>query len=206
MRYLRAGGRGLLVEAGSLEEVLGLQRSLQEQPPPGMVELVPGTRTLLIVFDPAATTARHLAGIAATRSKAAALPGAGHQQHVEIPVGYDGPDLDAIARQAGLTTREVIDRHAGACYTAAFGGFAPGFAYLSGLDPALRLPRRPVPRTQVAAGTVAIADCFTAVYPCSSPGGWHLLGRTSARLWDLSRPQPALLAPGCTVRFVPARP
>ena len=206
MRYLKAGGRGLLVEADTLEQATGLHRSLKEDPAPGVVELVPGARTLLILFDPTATSAKQLADIAETRKQTAAVPSPVHQQQVEIPVVYDGPDLIAIARQTGLTTQEVIERHAGACYTAAFGGFAPGFAYLSGLDPALRLSRRPVPRTQVAAGSVAIADCFAAVYPRSSPGGWHLLGRTRARLWDLARPQPALLTPGCTVRFVQVNP
>lgn len=206
MRYLKAGGRGLLVEADTLEQVMCLHRSLKEDPAPGVVELVPGARTLLILFDPVATSARQLADIAETRKQTAALPSPAHQQQVEIPVVYDGPDLEATARQTGLTTQEVIERHASACYTAAFGGFAPGFAYLTGLDPALRLPRRPVPRTQVAAGSVAIADYFAAVYPRSSPGGWHLLGRTRARLWDLARPQPALLAPGCSVRFVQVKP
>jgi 5-oxoprolinase (ATP-hydrolysing) subunit B len=206
MRYLKAGGRGLLVEADTLEQVMGLHRSLNEDPAPGVVELVPGARTLLILFDPAATSAKQLADIAETRQQTAARPSPTHRQQVEIPVVYDGPDLIATARQTGLTTQEVIERHTGTCYTAAFGGFAPGFAYLTGLDPALWLPRRPVPRTQVAAGSVAIADHFAAVYPSSSPGGWHLLGHTRARLWDLDRPQPALLAPGCAVRFVQVKP
>lgn len=119
----------------------------------------------------------------------------------EIPVLYDGPDLAEVAEQTGLTVDDVIARHSAAEYTAAWLGFSPGFAYLTGLDPALHVPRRSSPRTSVPAGSVAIAGPLAAVYPAASPGGWRLLGRTTARLWDPARQPPSALAPGTRVRF-----
>jgi KipI family sensor histidine kinase inhibitor len=125
---------------------------------------------------------------------------------VEIEVDYDGADLDEVAAATGLSADEVVVAHAGTVFTVAFCGFAPGFAYLTGLPPELHLPRRSSPRTRVPEGSVAIADAFSAVYPRSSPGGWHLLGRTEARLWDLTRDVPGLLQPGDRVRFARTTP
>jgi KipI family sensor histidine kinase inhibitor len=121
-----------------------------------------------------------------------------------LPVRYDGADLDSVARECGLTVPEVIRRHCEPEYTVQFCGFAPGFGYLSGLDPALRLPRLASPRPAVPAGSVAIAGEFTGVYPRSSPGGWLLLGHTDAVLFDLDRQPPALLRPGVSVRLTRA--
>lgn len=121
---------------------------------------------------------------------------------VRIGVHYDGPDLDAVAALTGLTRAEVVARHAGRECVVAFGGFMPGFAYLTGLDPALHVPRRPSPRERVPAGSVAVAGEFTAVYPAATPGGWQVLGRTDVVLFDPSRREPALLTPGARVRFV----
>jgi KipI family sensor histidine kinase inhibitor len=123
---------------------------------------------------------------------------------VEVPVSYDGEDLDDVASLAGISREEVARRHLAGEYVAAFCGFAPGFAYLDGLDPALRVARRDSPRTRVPAGSVAIADRFAAVYPRESPGGWQLLGRTSLSLWDVAADPPARLVPGTRVRFVEA--
>jgi biotin-dependent carboxylase-like uncharacterized protein len=122
---------------------------------------------------------------------------------VTIPVRYDGADLADVAKATGLSEDEVVSVHTGPNYTVAFTGFAPGFGYLTGLDERLRLPRRDTPRTRVPAGAVAVAGEFTGVYPRPSPGGWHLLGSTTAPLWDPSREAPALLRPGMTVRFEP---
>ncbi len=116
---------------------------------------------------------------------------------------YDGPDLGAVAELTGLGQDEVIARHAGGEYLVGWLGFSPGFGYLTGLDPALHVPRRETPRTSVPAGSVAIAGPLAAVYPSASPGGWRLLGRTTARLWDERREPPAALAPGQPVRFRP---
>jgi KipI family sensor histidine kinase inhibitor len=122
---------------------------------------------------------------------------------VEIPVRYDGEDLDEVARLVELTTDEVVELHRGATYRAAFMGFAPGFAYLTGLPETLVVGRRSQPRSTVPAGSVAIADVYSAVYPRSTPGGWHLLGSTETVLFDPDRSPPALLTAGARVRFVP---
>lgn len=121
---------------------------------------------------------------------------------VEIPVRYDGEDLESVAQACSLTTEQLIALHSGVEYEVSFCGFAPGFAYLVGLPHQLHLPRRASPRTRVPAGSVAIAAKYSAVYPRESPGGWHLLGTTNASMWDVSRQPPALLQPGMGVRFV----
>ncbi len=129
-------------------------------------------------------------------------------ESLEVPVRYggaDGPDLDEVARRLGLTTAEVIDRHTGTVYEAAFLGFAPGFAYLGPLPPSLVLPRRDSPRTRVPAGSVAIAGPQTAIYPSESPGGWWLLGHTDLAVWDPQADPPARIAPGARIRFVATR-
>ena len=129
------------------------------------------------------------------------------QEHeLTIDVVYDGDDLAEVAEHVGLSADAVVKRHTAARYTVEFCGFSPGFAYLGGLDPALRIPRRDSPRTRVPAGSVAIAADYSCVYPSSSPGGWHLLGTTTADVWDVKRSEPALLTPGTTVRFRRVRP
>ncbi|HLB54334.1 MAG TPA: 5-oxoprolinase subunit PxpB, partial [Gemmatimonadales bacterium] len=120
---------------------------------------------------------------------------------VLIPVRYDGPDLEEVSARTSLTREEVIRRHTAPEYLVYLLGFAPGFGYLGDLDPALILPRRSAPRTRVPAGSVAIAGAQTAVYPLETPGGWHLIGRTTLSLFDPRRDPPALLAPGDRVRF-----
>ncbi len=127
---------------------------------------------------------------------------------VEIHVRYggsDGPDLAHVARAHGIRESDVVERHCAGDYVASFLGFAPGFAYLSGLDPALHTPRRSVPRTRVPAGSVAIGGELTGVYPSALPGGWNLIGRTERILFDPARDPAALLAPGDRVRFVALR-
>lgn len=121
---------------------------------------------------------------------------------IEIVVRYDGEDLPDIAKHCGISIEETINRHVAGAYVAEFCGFAPGFAYLSGLDPVLHLPRRDTPRTRVPAGSVSIAAMYSAVYPSASPGGWHLIGTTTAPVWDLKRSPPALIEPGQHVRFI----
>lgn len=165
----------------------------------GVVEVVPAAETVLVDCSDAA----HLA--AAMRCFDEVRPvGASEDAGVtvEIPTRYDGVDLDAVAAATGLTVDAVIARHGAPTYAVAFCGFAPGFGYLRGLDPLLHLPRRRTPRTAVPAGSVAIAAEYAAVYPRSSPGGWHLLGTTDVALFDPGRTPPALLAPGTRVRFV----
>ena len=113
-----------------------------------------------------------------------------------IDVVYDGPDLAEVASLTGLSTAQVIHAHTATVWRVGFCGFAPGFAYLVDGDPRLRVPRRSEPRTSVPAGSVALAGEFSAIYPRQSPGGWQLIGHTEAVLWDLDRPNPALLTPG----------
>ena len=125
---------------------------------------------------------------------------------IEIPVDYAGADLAFVAGATGLTVAEVISRHAEAEYVAAFAGFAPGYMYCTGLPRELWLPRRPTPRTSVPAGSVAIADAYSAVYPSSSPGGWHLLGTTDLTLFDLRNSEPALIRPGDRVHYTVRTP
>src|SRR5699024_2039294 len=120
---------------------------------------------------------------------------------VTVAVAYDGPDLDDVATATGLAPEEVIAAHTGTEWTVAFTGFAPGFGYLVGGDRRLNVPRRDAPRTAVPAGSVGLAGSFSGVYPRPSPGGWQLIGRTDARLWQPDRDPPALLRPGMTVRF-----
>ena len=121
---------------------------------------------------------------------------------IEIPVRYDGEDLQVIADACGLPPDEVVTLHASGTYVVSLVGFLPGFAYLDGLDARLHLPRRDKPRMRVPAGSVGIAGSQSGVYPFDSPGGWHIVGRTALRMFDPSRDPTALLQPGDTVRFV----
>ncbi len=188
------GDRAVLVET---DDVLGLRESVLELP--GVEEVVPAAATLLIRFDPARFDP---SGVAALRPRPATERG--EPEPIELPVHYDGADLTLIADAAGWSVEAVVAAHSAATYTVAFCGFAPGFAYLTGLAPALQQPRLESPRTSVPAGSVGIAGRFTGAYPRASPGGWRLLGRTDVPLWDLTRSPPARLTPGARVRFVPA--
>ncbi|MDF2740193.1 MAG: pxpB [Actinomycetia bacterium] len=203
MRLRPAGERGLLVEVEELETVHRLHAALRQLDPPGVVELVPGYRTVLIVADP------QRAGV--LDELAAGLPGlelppagAVAGETVEIPVSYDGEDLPEVAGLTGLEADEVVRRHTAPEYTVAFLGFSPGFPYLVGLDPALEVPRRDTPRTSIPAGSVGLAGNQTGIYPTASPGGWQLIGRTEVTLFDPARDPPALLAPGTRLRFTVA--
>ncbi|MBB3640931.1 KipI family sensor histidine kinase inhibitor [Variovorax sp. 1133] len=200
MRFLPVNLNAVLVELEDLPQTLALLASLRAEPIAGIEELVPAARTLLITFRPAAIAADELARQVGARSLDASE--ARSERRIEIPVRYDGEDLAEVAGLLGITPDEVVRRHTGSDYTVAFTGFAPGFAYLSGGDPSLNVPRRKVPRTRIPAGAVGLAGSFSGVYPQASPGGWQILGITDAPMWDLSRETPALLQPGDAVRFV----
>lgn len=204
MRIRPCGESALLVELPDLDAVVGWHAALAAAELPGVTELVPAARTVLVHVDPRRTDLATLAD-----RLRAIEPAAVHERSgelVEIPVVYDGADLSDVAVRTGLSEADVVGRHSGADYVVAFCGFAPGFGYLTGLDPSLRLPRLDTPRTTVPAGSVAIADEFAAVYPSASPGGWRLLGRTELTVWDVDRDRPALLRPGTRVRFRPVDP
>jgi KipI family sensor histidine kinase inhibitor len=202
-RVLPYGKRAVLVDLDNAADVVGLHAALTAESPDGMVELVPAARTLLVRFDPARTDSSRITdlvlGLPLDRVSVT------HQgKRVDIPVSYTGEDFADVARACELSIDEVVARHQANTYVAAFGGFAPGFAYLTGLDSALHVPRRATPRTKVPAGSVAIAGEYTAIYPHASPGGWQLIGHTDLPVWDVHRARPHLLPPGTEVRFVAA--
>jgi KipI family sensor histidine kinase inhibitor len=166
---------------------------------PGVVEVVPGLTTLLLALDPDVTSAGALR--AALREIEPRQETAADDRHHVIEVRYDGEDLDDVARITGLTAAQVVTAHTGTPWRVAFCGFAPGFSYLVGGDPRLRVPRRDEARVRVPAGSVAVAGEFSSVYPRASPGGWQLLGHTDAVLWDADADPPAMLPPGAVVEF-----
>lgn len=191
----KCGDRALLLE---VDDVHGMVRALEALDLPGVTEIVAGARTVLVSHGADADVnalARRVAGITPMAEPE------GDPATITLEVIYDGDDLGVVAGVAGISVEEVIARHVGADYQVAFCGFSPGFAYLKGLDPSLVVPRLASPRTRVPAGSVAIADTWSAVYPRESPGGWRLLGHTRTPLWDLTSPVPALLTPGTRVRF-----
>ena len=202
MRVLPSGTTALLVELESLEEVLALHATLVEHRLDGVVDVVPAARTVLVVTDPAATS---LSSVQAAVQQLTPRP---HQRTpgdvVDIPVTYDGADLEEVAELAGRTPAEIVRRHTADEWTVAFCGFAPGFGYLVQTSGQWDVPRRRSPRTRVPAGSIALAGEFTGVYPRESPGGWQLIGRTEVAVFDLSRDPPALLRPGNRIRFTDA--
>lgn len=207
MRVRRAGDRALLVEVDSIDEVAALHAELLRRRAtgtlPAVEEIVPAARTVLLdgIDDPAG-----LAALAAELPTWRPPPVASDTGPlIELPVRYDGPDLAEVAAHWQVPVAEVPDIHSGFEYRVAFCGFAPGFGYLTGLPEPLHVPRRATPRTSVPAGSVALAGGFTGAYPRASPGGWQLIGRTDAVLWDPGRQPAALLQPGVRVRFVPER-
>lgn len=200
MRVLPSGSAALLVELDDLDQVLALYAALIEERPTGVIDIVPAARTILLMTDPAHSD---LAGVERAVRKARPRPGRRAAfDLVEIPVSYDGEDLDDVASLLGCDTDEVVRRHSAEEWTVAFCGFAPGFGYLSSVSGAWDVPRRPSPRTEVPTGSVALAGEFSGIYPRASPGGWQLIGRTELAVFDLQRDPPALLRPGTPVRFV----
>ena len=193
------GDAALLVEPDDPRLVLPLAAAVRSEP--RVVEVVPAARTVLV------SAPRDVLDGLESRLSERALVLSDDVEHaaaeVVLEVAYDGPDLAGTAATVGVSVDELVRLHVAGNYTVAFCGFAPGFGYLTGLDPSLRVARLAEPRTRVPAGAVGIAGEFTGVYPRSSPGGWRLLGHTDALLWDTSRTPPALLSPGTRVRFRP---
>ncbi|MGW2185297.1 5-oxoprolinase subunit B family protein [Streptomyces sp. NPDC001719] len=200
LRALPVGRHALLVEVATGEAAQALHTELLRRRTAGTLppvrEIVPAARTVL------------LDGLAEPRALAADLArwsvpplAAAEGDPVVLPVRYDGEDLAEVAGLWGVAAEEVAGIHSGLEFRVAFCGFAPGFSYLTGLPERLRVPRRATPRTAVPAGSVGLAGSYTGLYPRSSPGGWQLIGRTDAVLWDAGREPAALLSPGTRVRF-----
>ncbi|SDG35736.1 5-oxoprolinase subunit B/C family protein [Microbacterium pygmaeum] len=211
VRLLPMGERALLAEVRSLDAVLALHARLETSRIDGVVDLVPAARTVLIRVDPTTLT------LAATRAWVqrnaevldTPVSGRAHQQVVDLDIAYDGPDLCDTAELLGIPVEELVRRHSTAEWTVAFTGFAPGFGYLVSPDWSFDVPRLDTPRTRVPAGAVGLAAGFTGAYPRETPGGWRLIGTTSARLFDpdaAAAASASLLAPGTPVRFRPRAP
>jgi inhibitor of KinA len=211
VRFLPAGDTALVVEFGDHidrdlnDRVLRLSALVRASNMTGVVETVPTFRSLMVHYDPLATDSASL--IAAIEK----LLDSHHRETKpvklwRIPACYaisHAPDLEEVAQRTGLSAEEVIRLHSATCFHIYMIGFVPGYPYMGDLPGPLVLPRRADPRIRVSAGSIAIAATMTAIYPLESPGGWHLIGATPIRLFDLRRPRPALLSPGDTVRFEP---
>ena len=197
MKVLPFGDRAVLAEFDTLSETMGAYRALDAARLPGVLELVPAARTVLVRLDPGRLSLRAaehwLLGVSAADADTHDGPS------VTIPARYDGQDLASTAELLGISPAELVSRHSLAEWRCAFIGFAPGFAYLVGGG--LEVPRRPTSRPAVPAGSIGLAGEFTGVYPRSSPGGWQLIGTTDTVLWDETREPPSAIAPGTIVRF-----
>lgn len=199
VRSVRAvGTRAVLAELSGTQDVLALQGLLLEKPLPGQLDVLAAAETVLVTADSPVAARRIAARLLQLDLTAPKQPDG---ELVLIDTVYDGEDLAEVGELTGLGADGVIAAHTGQIWTVAFAGFAPGFGYLMGENQVLEVPRRSSPRTAVPAGSVALAGNYSAVYPRRSPGGWQLIGRTGAKMWDLDREQPALAAPGHQVQF-----
>ena len=195
------GDRALLCECHAADQVLAVAQAVRAAALPGVQDIVPAARTVLITLTGPGlqdATRRRLADLVIGP---APRPAADTAADAVLDVVYDGADLADVAAHLGMSVPDVVAAHTGTTWRVGFCGFAPGFAYLIDGDPRLRVPRRAEPRTRVPAGAVGLAGEFSGVYPRESPGGWQLIGRTDAALWDTGRTPPALLVPGMWVRF-----
>lgn len=197
------GDRGLLLQFDRTADVLAWTAAVGAAAIPGVVDIVPASHTVLVKL----AAPRYQGGV---RRRLAALivdPDAIETTardgavDVVIDVIYDGPDLAEVAERTGLTVAQLINAHTATPWRVGFCGSTPGFAYLMGGDPRLVVSRRTELRPAVPAGSVALAGEFSGIYPRQWPGGWQLIGRTDAALWDVDRPDPALLTPGLSVQF-----
>ncbi|KAE8128091.1 MULTISPECIES: 5-oxoprolinase subunit PxpB [Bifidobacterium] len=208
MRFLNVGTSALLVElddrdahdAMSLFDAIVQQQRNGDSSLSQLIEIVPAACTLLVRFDPLEVSRRSIeCAIRDLRSKESRATRV--SRTIEVPVIYDGEDSDAVAAMLGISSQQLIERHVACSWTAAFVGFAPGFAYLTGDDPLFNVPRRQEPRLRVPAGSVGLAGAYSGVYPRASSGGWQLIGFTPALMWDEQHDPPALIQPGDSVRF-----
>jgi KipI family sensor histidine kinase inhibitor len=199
VKILPCGDHALLCEVADLSTAHRLRAAVVDAACDGVVDVVPGWRTVLVVTDPGTADLGELRRQLDDLALPPLAPGS-VTTHV-IPVRYDGADLPDVAAHTGLSIDEVVRRHAAPTYTVAFVGFQPGFPYLAGLDASLATLRKDTPRSSVPAGAVGIAGAVTGIYPRSSPGGWQLVGRTDVALFDVLATPAAVLGPGDRVQF-----
>lgn len=190
------------IDPATNRQVHLLAAGLALDPLPGLRETVPGYASLAVHYDPLTLTHAQVCEWLESRINLAAESASHPVKTVEVPVTYNGPDLDFVAAHCRLTIDGVVRLHTSVPYTVYMMGFTPGFPYLGILPEALRVPRLDVPRARVAAGSVGLAGAQTGIYPVDSPGGWRLVGRTTLALFDTIREPPFLFAPGDEVRFV----
>lgn len=211
VQFLKQGDTALVVQFGDVidralsDRVLNLGRRIRALGIVGITDLVPTFRSLLVNYDPLVVGGDELKGKLQSLLESADAQTQEARQWT-IPVCYEGeyaPDVDDVAEAGGISRAQVVQQHADTLFHVYMLGFVPGYPYMGDLPPALVLPRRSNPRTRVPPGSVAIASVMTAIYPLESPGGWHLIGSTPVRLFNISSPQPALLSPGDKVRFKP---
>lgn len=197
-------GEGMSVELSEL--VVSRARAIAEARIQGVTDVVPSYASFTVHYDPSLIEYRELHArlLRVIEREIAGAPARTDAREHVIPVRYDGEDLEFVARETGLSVDEIAEIHSAPMYRVFVIGFVPGFAYLGPLDQRLALPRRASPRTRVPAGSVAIAERQTAVYPAETPGGWHLIGRTEVEMFDPAWQRPSLLAVGDSVRFIRA--
>lgn len=206
IQLLPAGPHAMLLELPDLDSVRryyaeAARRRAAGQLPGEVRDVVPAARTIL--FDGVSDLPALSRDI---RTWAPAPPDPRAQRSVEVPVNYAGPDLEDVARLWDMTQAEVVTTHASITHEVAFLGFAPGFAYITGIGQDRSVPRRPQPRTSVPTGSVALAGEFTGIYPRNSPGGWQLIGHTDLTLWSPDQDPASTLTPGTAVTFTPVTP
>ena len=217
MRVRPLGDRALIVEVGhavddpTRRRVHAVWSLLGAEPIAGVTDIVPGLASVALHYDPSLVGAApdemphvSLSSIVEERLANLRIPDDDAARTVEIEVCYDpavSPDLAEVAHHAGMSVDDVVAVHASGAYVVHMIGFLPGFPYLAGLDPRLATPRRAVPRVKVPAGSLGIGGSLTGIYPLASPGGWQIIGRTSARLFSPDRSEPVLLRIGDRVRF-----
>ncbi|MBI4193810.1 MAG: 5-oxoprolinase subunit PxpB [Betaproteobacteria bacterium] len=211
VRFLPAGDTAIVVEFGDgidralNERVLRLGALVRDAGLPGVIETLPTFRSLMIHYDPLVTCGENVVAAIGDLLDHG-VSGPRQSKLWRIPACYaatHAPDLEDVARRTGLGTGEIIRLHSNTRFQIYMIGFSPGFPYMGDLPQPLVLPRRTDPRVRVPAGSVAIAAGMTSIYPVESPGGWHLIGATPVRLFDLRWPRPALLSPGDAVTFEP---
>jgi KipI family sensor histidine kinase inhibitor len=195
------GDQALLLQFDATADVLAWAAALREARLPGVLDIVPASRTVLVKLDGPRYQRSVRRQLRTLRVNPDAIQTAPPDEYTVIDVVYDGTDLTEVADRTGLTTAQVIHAHTATPWRVGFGGFAPGFAYLAGGDPRLAVPPRSEPRPSVPAGAVGLAGEFSGIYPRRLPGRWQLIGHTDAVLWDIDRPNPALLTPGMWVKF-----